>query len=129
MASNERLYLAPEDLYRIGNGGSPLMSKFRPGELMTFDQNGVEMVIANGRGISLYNKSGLDEAPLTGWVWEITAGSHFPIGLQLIDDGNADRPGHYTLAPSYNMSLSRYFSLLEEVALSAQKVYKKVMRG
>lgn len=125
MSTNEQLYITSDDLYRIGNSESPKISTFRPGELTTFKQNGIEMVIANGRGISLYNKNGLDKAPLTGWVWEIPQGSMLPYGLTLIDDGGVERPGHFTLAPSYNMPMSRYVSLLEEVALRAQRIFKK----
>jgi hypothetical protein len=85
--------------------------------------NGIKRVIANGKGISLYNKAGLDKMPLSGWVWEIKVSTPFPIGLKLIKD---DKPeGHYTLAPTRNMLFSEYISLLEKVAIHCQKVYKK----
>jgi hypothetical protein len=28
---NEKLYLVPEDLYRLGNATSPLLTRLRPG--------------------------------------------------------------------------------------------------
>lgn len=60
--------------------------------------NGIKRVIANGKGISLYNKAGLDKMPLSGWVWEIKVPTAFPIGLKLIKD---DKPeGNYTGAPT-----------------------------
>ena len=123
MKSNEKVYLAPETLYRIGNGSSPLLTKVRPGEVDTIDVNGVTQIIANGKGISLYNESGLKLAPVTGWVWEISPNTQMPIGLKLIKD---DRPeGHYSLCPSRNMSVHEFISLLEKVVIHCKKVFKK----
>lgn len=123
MKSSEKIYLAPEMLYRIGNGSSPLLTKVRPGEVDTIDVNGVTQIIANGKGISLYNESGLKLAPVTGWVWEISANTQMPIGLKLIKD---ERPeGHYSLCPSRNMSVHEFISLLEKVVIHCKKVFKK----
>ncbi len=119
----ETLYLAPEHLYRMGNASSPLTTKVRPDEITTYDLNGITHVQANNRGISLFNKAGLDEIPLSGWVWEISAQTQFPAGLKLIKDDTP--PGHYTLAPIRNMPVSEYVSLLEKVAVHCKKVFKK----
>ncbi len=67
MIPQEKIYLSPETLYRIGNGSSPLLTKVRPGEMDTIEVNGVTQIIANGKGISLYNEKGLNLAPLTGY--------------------------------------------------------------
>jgi hypothetical protein len=123
MHNQEKLYIAQEDLYRLGNAGSSLISRVRVREVDVMEVNGIKRVIANGKGISLYNKAGLDKMPLSGWVWEIKVSTAFPIGLKLIKD---DKPeGHYTLAPLHNMLFSEYISLLEKVAIHCQKVYKK----
>jgi hypothetical protein len=123
MHNQEKLYIAQEDLYRLGNAGSSLISRVRVREVDVMEVNGIKRVIANGKGISLYNKAGLDKMPLSGWVWEIKVSTAFPIGLKLIKD---DKPeGHYTLAPLHNMLFSEYTSLLEKVAIHCQKVYKK----
>ena len=53
------------------------------------DVNGITHIVANGKEISLYNKRGLDLAPLTDWVWEISPSTPIPHGLKLIKD---DRP-------------------------------------
>lgn len=89
MKQNEPFYLSPETLYRIGNGTSPLLTKVRPGEVDTIDINGVTHIIANGKGISLYNRQGLDLAPITGWIWEISPKTPIPHGLKLIKDQQA----------------------------------------
>jgi len=123
MNIKEKLYLAPEQLYRMGNASSPQTTKLRPDEISIYEVNGIKHVRANGRGISLFNKDGLDQIPLTGWVWEINAGTQFPHGLKLARD---DKPhGHYTLMPTRNMLLSEYVSLLEKVAIYCKKSFKK----
>ena len=123
MMNNEAIYLSPETLYRIGNGSSPLLTKVRPGEIDTIEVNGITHIVANGKGISLYNKRGLDLAPLTGWVWEISANTQLPCGLKLIKD---DRPeGHYSLCPIRNMSVHEFISQLEKVVIHCKKVFKK----
>lgn len=123
MKNNEAIYLSPETLYRIGNGSSPLLTKVRPGEIDTIEVNGITHIVANGKGISLYNKRGLDLAPLTGWVWEISANTQLPNGLKLIKD---DRPeGHYSLCPIRNMSVHEFISHLEKVVIHCKKVFKK----
>lgn len=123
MTNSEAIDLSPETLYRIGNGSSPLLTKVRPGELDTIEVNGITHIVANGKGISLYNKRGLDLAPLTGWVWEISANTQLPSGLKLIKD---DRPeGHYSLCPIRNMSVHEFISQLEKVVIHCKKVFKK----
>lgn len=123
MSNTETLYIASEDLYRLGNASSSLIDRVRDQEIETIEINGIRVVIANNMGISLYNKAGIEQAPVSGWVWEIKQGTFFPQGLKLIKD---DLPeGHHTLAPSHNMPYSEYISLLEKVAIRCQKVFKK----
>ncbi len=123
MNFKEKIYLSPETLYRIGNSSSPLLTKVRPGEIDTIGINGVTQIVANGKGISLYNENGLKLAPVAGWVWEISQNTQMPIGLKLIKD---DQPeGHYSLCPSRNMSVHEFISLLEKVIIHCKKTYKK----
>ena len=123
MGQNEKLYLVPEDLYRLGNATSPLLSRIRPGEIDLVEVDGIRMIIANGKGISLYNKVGLDLVPLKGWVWEISANTHLPLGLRLNKD---DRPeGHYTICPNRNMSVHEFVGLLESIVINCKKLYRK----
>ena len=123
MARNEPLYLAPETLYRLGNGTSPLMTRIRPGEIDIIEVNGIKVIVSNGKGISLYNKHGLDLAPLSGWVWEISQNTQLPPGLKLIRDDSPE--GHYSLCPNQNMPVSELVGLLERVAIGCKKVFKK----
>jgi hypothetical protein len=123
MSNKEKLYIAQEDLYRLGNAGSSMITRVRDREVDTIEVNGIKTIIANGKGISLYNKAGLEKIPLSGWVWEIRVSTVFPIGLKLIKDEKPE--GHYTLAPLHNMIFSEYLSLLEKVAVHCQKVFRK----
>lgn len=123
MISNEPLYLAPETLYRLGNATSPLLSRMRPSDIDITEINGIKVVIANHKGVSLYNKEGLNLAPVTGWVWEIGAHTSLPSGLRLTKDNTP--VGHYTLSPARNMPVHEFVGLLEKVAIHCRKVFKK----
>jgi hypothetical protein len=123
MHSQETLYLAPEDLYRVGNSTSPQMTKVRPDEITIQTINGIDVIIADDKGISLYNKAGIEKAPLTGWIYEIRANTPFPSGLKLVPDSNLE--GHYFVCPMHNMPLKAYVGLLEQMAFHCEKVFRK----
>jgi len=121
--NNEPLYISPEVLYRLGNATSPLLTRIKPGEIDTTEINGIVSIVANGKGISLFNKKGLDLISLTGWVWEIDINITLPSGLKFIRDKSPE--GHYTLCPTRNMTLNEFIALLENVAIHCKKVFKK----
>jgi len=66
MSISEEFYIIPEEVYRVGNSTSPLLHKVRSGEVDVMEMNGVRIILANGKGVSLYNEAGLKEAPLSG---------------------------------------------------------------
>lgn len=123
MANNEKLYLTQEDLYRIGNSTSSKLTDVRQGEIKTIEVNGVKTIVANDKGVSLYNKQGLNDAPLSGWVYEIKEGTALPSGLKLWKD--PDITGHYHVCAAQNMPYHKYVGLLEELAIHCQKIFKK----
>lgn len=123
MSQKETLYLTQEDLYRIGNATSSKLAEVRSGEVKIIEINGIKTVIANDKGVSLYNKTGLDDAPLSGWVYEIKSGTALPFGLKLWKDPKI--AGHYHVCAMQNMPYHKYIGLLEELALRCQKVFKK----
>lgn len=122
-SSKENLYLAPETLYRLGSATSPLLSRLRPDDIDIIEMNGIEIVLANHKGISLYNKEGLELIPLTGWVWEIAAQTNLPPDLRLVKDNYP--LGHYILSPVRNMPVHEFLGLLENVAIYCKKIFKK----
>lgn len=118
----EDLFMAPEDLYRLGNATSPRLTNVRrPKDIDTIEVNGILMVVANGKGVSLFTKQRLDATPMSGWVWKIPRNTIVPSGLKLIND----RPGHYSICPASNMPLEEFKGLLAKLALKCQKVFKK----
>lgn len=118
----EDLFFAPEDLYRLGNSSSPRLTNIRrPKDVDTMEINGITVVIANGKGISLFTKDRIDKVQMSGWVWKISRGTQVPIGLRLLND----RPGHYSICPVTNMPLDEFIGLLSKLALTCHKVFKK----
>ena len=116
------LYLAPEDLFRLGNSTDPRLTHIRrPKDIDTVEINGLLVVIANGKGISLATEEKISKSPVSGWVWKISKGTQMPQGLRLIND----RPGHYSICPISNMPLDEFKGLLSKLALKCQKVFKK----
>ena len=116
------LFLAPEDLFRLGNATSPRLTHIRrPKDIDTIEINGITVVVANGKGISLATKDRLDKTPIGGWVWKIAKGTTMPMGLKLVND----RLGHYSICPLSNMPLDEFIGLLSKLAMKCQKVFNK----
>lgn len=82
------------------------------------------MVIANGRGISVVNEKRLKESEQHGWVWKIPANTPMPQGLGLNPDPDLRKTGHFFVCPLADMTLTKYLSLLTELALHCEKVGK-----
>jgi hypothetical protein len=114
-------YIIPEDVYRLGNSESPRLSHVRSRDVDVMTMNDVIVVVANGKGISVFDLEGINEAPFTGWVWKLPASTPLPPGLKLVHD----KPHHYSIAPTVNMPVAKYKGMLEELALRARRVLKK----
>ncbi len=114
-------YIAPEELFRLGNSTNPKLSHVRQRDINTIDINGIKMIVANNKGISVFDKEGINESPMTGWVWQFKPNTNLPVGLKLVKD----KAHHYCIAPVHNMPVDKYKGLLEEMALLANRIYKK----
>jgi hypothetical protein len=119
----KEFYMVPEEVFRVGNSTSPRMGAFRPADIQTFDQNGVQMIVANNRGVSLYTDQELRKTTLTGWIWKFRADTSLPPGLKMVPD--PDKPGHYFVAPLSSMPVDLYKGLLEQFGLKAERVWRK----
>jgi hypothetical protein len=117
----QEFYIIPEEVFRLGNSTSPKLSSIRTRDVDTTTINGITMVIANGKGISVFDREGINQSPMTGWVWQFLPNTHFPPGLKLVQD----KPHHFCIAPTRNMPIDKYKGLLETMALKAMKVFKK----
>jgi hypothetical protein len=118
-------YIFPDEVFRVGNATSPLMSKIRADEVSLREINGIRIVIANGRGISVFDAKGLEKSTLSGWVWKFAGNLPLVPGLKLIPD--QDLPGYFHIAPDTDMPLDKYKGLLEEMGMRAVKVFKKAI--
>lgn len=121
MVVNKEFYIVPEEVFRVGNGSSPRMHMVRPSEVDITEVNGVKVIIANGRGVSLYTKDELDRTSLTGWIWKFRAQTMIPQGLKLVND----KAGHFCVAPIQNIPVDLYKGLLEQMGMKAEKAWKK----
>ena len=120
----EEFLLFPEDVYRMGNSGSHKLTAVRSFEVNTTTINGVTIIIANGKGVSLYTIEKIIEKNLTGFAWRFNKGAQVIPGLKLV----SDEPQHYMLAPISNMPVDKYKGLLEEMGIRCGK-YFQVKKG
>jgi hypothetical protein len=121
-----------EDLYRLGNATSPKLHNPRADDVNTYERNGIAMVVANGKGISLITEARLRriEKVATGYVWKLPANLPMPpAGLALNPDMDSilkpgGLPEHYFLCPISDMTLSEYVGLLSKLALKLERTRK-----
>jgi hypothetical protein len=118
---NQDFFIFPEDVYRVGNFSSHRLTALRGGEVDIYEMKGIQMVIANGKGVSVFTIKGLKDEGLTGYAWLFTKGTSVEHGLKLIDD---NKPEHYTLAPFSNMPLDEFKGLLEKMGMKCAKYLK-----
>lgn len=117
----EDLFFAPEDLYRIGNSSDPRLAHVRqPKDVDVTEMNGIAIVVANGKGVSLFTKDRLKHTSTSAWVWKLGRGTTLPPGLRLLND----RPSHYSLCPTQNMPLDEFKGLLSRLALKCERVQR-----
>ena len=114
------LYLSQDDLYRLGNASSAKLDHIRPVDVNAYEQNGVQMIRADGRGISLRTEEGLSAFRGGGWLWKIAKGFQMPTGIAL----HNNRGSHYMICPVRDKSMNAYIALLNEVALRCVRIRK-----
>ncbi len=120
---NQEFLIFPEEVHRMGNSRSHRLTNIKVGEVNTFELNGVTMIRANGKGVSLYTWEKVLEKGLTGFAWKFEKHTHVVKGLILVND----EPGHYMLCPDKNMPLDEYKGHLERMGVSCAK-YMKVKK-
>lgn len=117
----KEFFIVPEELFRLGNSTSPKLSNVRARDVDTMEVNGITVIIANGKGISVFDREGINKSPMTGWVWRFPPNTRPSVGLKMVQD----KPHHYCISPTQNMPVGKFKGLLEEMALSATRVFKK----
>ncbi|WP_394205246.1 hypothetical protein [Shewanella waksmanii] len=117
----KEFYIMPEELFRLGNSHSAKLSNVRARDVDTIKISGITVIKANGKGISVFDKIGINESPMSGWVWRFSPNTQPPQSLKLVQD----KPHHFCIAPTHNMPVGKYIGLLEELALKGHRIYKK----
>jgi hypothetical protein len=117
----KEFYIVPEEVFRLGNATSPRLSNVRPSDVDWTKINEIIVVVANNRGISLFDKDEIAKRNMSGWVWQFNPNTPMPHGLKLVNDYQ----GHYTIAPVDNMPMDKYKGLLEELGMKAFRVFFK----
>lgn len=123
----------PVNLYRSGAKNSPQLHKLRTMPPRTLEQsfdiqiykkNGTDYVSKDTGGISTFDR---EKQGFGGFWWKIPKGTKIPPGLRISMDFNpkpSASPTHYTIRPLFDMPLTRYIYLLEELALSAKRMFE-----
>jgi hypothetical protein len=107
------------DLYRFGNSSSPKLDRVRAfKDVMVMKTNGIEMVVANGNGVSL---SSIFDSKKRN-TWKLSKNTPIPTGLRLVKDLRPGRSDHFMIAPISSMPFTKYIGLLQELAVSCKKV-------
>lgn len=118
-------YLAQMDLFRIGTADSPRLERIRTNrDVDLYERNGITMVRANGKGVSLFTEEEIRKTRFEGWAWKVPHGTQMPSGLGLHDD----HKGHYMICPVSDVSVDEYKALLNKIALACERVMKVPLR-
>jgi len=62
----KEFFILPEELFRLGNSSSSRLSNVRSRDVDTIEINGITVIRANGKGISVFDRVGINESPMTG---------------------------------------------------------------
>ncbi|MES2823472.1 MAG: hypothetical protein V4732_07715 [Pseudomonadota bacterium] len=117
----KEFFILPEELFRLGSSSNSKLSNVRARDIDTVEINGITVIVANGKGVSVFDKVGINESPMTGWVWRFPPNTQPPVGLKLVQD----KAHHFCIAPIHNIPVDKYKGLLEEMAFKATRIFKK----
>lgn len=107
------------DLYRFGNASNSRLDHVRAFKDVAVKKvNGIELVIANGNGVSL--STTFDSTKKN--TWKLERNTPIPQGLRLVKDLRPGRGDHYMIAPDANMPFTKYLGLPQELAVYCKKV-------
>jgi hypothetical protein len=118
----EDFYIFPEEVFRIGNSTSHKLTSIKAREVNVIVIQAVPVIVADGRGVSLFTLEGIQREGLTGFAWRFKKDTPLPHGLKLVSD--PQKKGHYVIAPVQNMPVDKYKGLLEELGLRCEKYLK-----
>jgi hypothetical protein len=107
------------DLYRNGNSSHPRLDNVRPGhDAHTYLVNDVVWIRADGNGVSAFTDY---DKTRKNW-WKIPKGLPLPAKLKIVKDIRPGFDNHYMVAPAFDMPLSEYIMLMDQIRAKCQRV-------
>jgi hypothetical protein len=126
MITSQDFLVLPVELYRLAGGSDPKLTRLRPiDDVDLYEVNGITMVRANNRGVSLYTLRGVEEVGLTGWAWRIRKGTALPAELKL----HNDKSEHYMICPISPMPMAKLVGLLQQMVVHCEKYFSVKVPG
>ncbi len=102
--------------FKLSNG------RTRDPDMVTYAKNGVEWVDSTKGGISLFDVLGM---PVASWdYYKLDGETKIPQGLVIVRDSEkqGNNPVHYSIRPHWDMPLTRFCMLLDDLTLELKKV-------
>ncbi|MCO1334799.1 hypothetical protein MO867_10650 [Microbulbifer sp. OS29] len=124
MSGNE-LYITYEELLKLEGFSSSSTGMIQAQGIDTMYLDDIQVIIANAKGVQALDREAINKLPLTGWVCRFPASMHPPHGLKLVRTDDH----HFTIAPTRNMSLRKFETLVKELTVSAITIFKKQGRA
>ena len=128
MIAAEDLYIMDidkltKDLFRMGNSQGLAFTASRAEiDVTIVEQQGIKVVLAHGNGFSAFDYFTEIMKRPNKKIWKIKKGAKLPVGLALVKDRRPGHNGHYMIAPSKAMPLTKYLGALEELGLDRNRV-------
>lgn len=102
--------------FKLSNG------RIRDPDIITYQKNGEDWVDSSKGGISLFDILGM---PVSSWdYYKLDSATKIPRGLVITRDAEkiGNSPVHYSIRPHWDMPLSKFCLLLDELALQLKQV-------
>lgn len=114
-------YIVSEALPKPGGQACPVDTQGTPHNWDTTELNDKRVIIANGKGIQIFDRNGINNSSLSGWVCRFSARVLPPKGLKIVEQ----QPGQHCISPARNMTEDKLLELLKEMTLSAITLLKR----
>ncbi|WP_226646236.1 hypothetical protein [Microbulbifer variabilis] len=119
--SLQEMYIESNFLPKFGHLDQRENFEFLTSQLDTTFLSNRTIVIANDKGIRVFDQKSINQSTLNGWVCRFPAGTTLPIGLKIVKKIS----GQYFISPERNMTIERFIELLKEMSLSAITLFKR----
>ncbi|WP_444901515.1 hypothetical protein ACJJIG_18905 [Microbulbifer sp. SSSA007] len=119
------IYIASDSLPKYGLHKSEKTSELLTAILDTTLLNDRKIIIANGKGVRIFNQERINQLIQDGWICRFPAGTTLPEGLKIVEQS----PGEFYISPERNMAERQFIALLKEMSLRAITIFKRADRA